>query len=99
MKTIIEDQIKYFTCPDCGGLMEITFAGMKNHVDTCKARQPKAVGVGQQVIKPTKFIEMPYECDNCKQQTKIKLPVNEYGEYDIDPPYFCKECDKLDEAL
>ena len=44
------------------------------------------VNVEAGVIKPTQFIEMPYKCDCCGLQTKIKLPVDEYGEYDIDAP-------------
>jgi hypothetical protein len=48
------------------------------------------------VSLPPKFVEMDYKCDNCGGKCKIKIDVDKYGSLkDIDPPYFCDECDKL----
>ena len=47
-------------------------------------------------MKPAekKFTLMDYKCDNCGVDTKVKLYLNEDEELpNIDPPYFCKECD------
>ena len=68
----------------------------KNQTD----RSDSGVRLEAGVIKPTQFVELDFNCDNCGERVKIKLKTNEYGDYNIDPPYFCEECDKLiDEAL
>lgn len=56
----------------------------------------KTILMAEQEMEPTekKFTLMDYKCDNCGVDTKVKLYLNEDEELpNIDPPYFCKECD------